>query len=160
MDGQAPALRGRANSVEEMLAGLRARLHVHHHVGGNNFGDTALDGVADVMDVFEAGCAGNADGDVDEMAIAGAPNANPLGGKDSIQLVHGMRHLLLQTLGGGIEQHIERALAQSHAYPDHHRGHRQRGQGIGVTQPGCVPCARRPTRRQFQSSPRGCSTRR
>ena len=70
VDGQALALRRRADGVEQVLARLGPRLHVHHHVGGHDLADAALDGVADRVHLLEARGARHADGDVHEMPIA------------------------------------------------------------------------------------------
>jgi len=76
VNGEAAALCRGANGLQEIFAGTRARLHVDDHVGGNNFGNTALDAVAGGVGLFEAGGARNADGDVDEIALAGAAQAD------------------------------------------------------------------------------------
>ena len=84
MNGQTFALRGRADSVEQMFTGLRPRLHVHHHVGGNDLRDTAFDGVADGVNLFETRGSRHADGHVHKMMGAAAAHPHPLGGKHTV----------------------------------------------------------------------------
>ena len=62
-----------------------ARLHVHHHVRGNNFADAPLDGVGNGVHLLEAGGARNADRDVHEVLVSGAPHAHALGGKHAFE---------------------------------------------------------------------------
>src|SRR5487761_669984 len=76
VDGEAAALGRGANGFEEIFAGTRARLHVDDHVGGNDFADAALDAVACGVGFLEAGGARDADIHVDEIALAGAAQAN------------------------------------------------------------------------------------
>src|SRR5438309_10247716 len=54
VNGQSASLRGRANRIEHVLASLRAWLHMHHDVGGNDLADAPLDRVADGMHPFQA----------------------------------------------------------------------------------------------------------
>ena len=106
MDGQALALGRGANGVKEVLARLGPRLHVHHHVGRQDFADAALDRVADGVHLLEAGGSRHADGDVHEVAIAGAAHADPFGRKHALEFLHGARHALLQASRRGVQQGV------------------------------------------------------
>src|SRR5437879_10749198 len=75
---------------------MRAGLHVHHDVGGHNLGDAALDRVAGGVHLLEAGRARHADGDVDEVVVAGAAHAHTLGAQHSLELIHCCGDALLQ----------------------------------------------------------------
>src|ERR1700730_1653178 len=61
-----------------MFALRRARLGVHHHIGGHNFANTFFDGVAKLMDLFETGGASHAYRGIDEMTIPGAAHAHAI----------------------------------------------------------------------------------
>ena len=74
---QPHALRRCANRFKEMLASGRARFHVHHHVGRNNFADALLDGIGQRVHLLEARGARHADGRIHEMTVARAPDSHP-----------------------------------------------------------------------------------
>ena len=129
---QVVALGDGADDVEEALAAGGARLHVDHHVG---LGQAGAHGffhlVRDGVDALEGQRAGDADGEVNEVARAGAARADALN-------AHHARHardrgfdLSAQAGGRRVQQHVHRALAQPQADPDHNAGHDQRGDGVG-----------------------------
>ena len=55
MDGQAAPRGNRANPIKQVLPRGSARLHVNHHVGGNDFSNAMLDGIGNGVHLFEAG---------------------------------------------------------------------------------------------------------
>src|SRR5580692_499884 len=139
MDGHAHALSSGANGFEEMLALRRARLGMDHHVGGNDFADPFFDGVAESVNLFEAGGARDADGGIDEVAIAGAAHAHAVHVENAIHAGDSAGDLLLQPLRGDVQQGVESAPAEARADPEDYGGDRQPSESIGIVQPGHVP---------------------
>ena len=58
---------------------------MHHHVGGHNFADAAFDGVGNGVHLLETGGARNADRNVHEVLVSGAPHSHALGGKHAFE---------------------------------------------------------------------------
>src|SRR6202142_1385060 len=58
-----------------MLVAAGARFHMHHHVGGDDGADRALDGVARGVGLLEAGGARDADGNLPEKLLPATPSA-------------------------------------------------------------------------------------
>lgn len=83
MNGESAALRDSANRIEKIFAGTRARFHVDNHIGRNNFRNAAFDAVAGGVGLFEAGSARDADGDVNEVALAGAAQTDATDAEDA-----------------------------------------------------------------------------
>ena len=59
VDGKPFALGQRANRFEKVLAFGCAGFHVHHDVGGDDGADALFNGVAERMDLLEAGAPGH-----------------------------------------------------------------------------------------------------
>ena len=55
MDGQAAPRGNRANPVKQVFPRGSARLHVNHHVGGNDFSNAMLDSIGNGVHLFKAG---------------------------------------------------------------------------------------------------------
>ena len=139
VDGQALALRQRADRFEEVLALRRARLHVHHHVRRHDLPDARLDGVGQRVHLLQVGAPRHAHRHVHEVPVARAPHPHPLRVQNPVHLRHGLCDAPLQTHGRGVQQRVQRAPPQLRAHPDHHPGHGQGRQRVRVDQPGQVP---------------------
>ena len=134
VDGEASALRDGANCFEQVFIAARARLDVNHYVRiRHDFLDVLLDGVARDVRLLEAGGARDADGDVDEIALAGAAHANALAAQDAFRVCNCCGDLLLQAAGSHVEQCVDRFFAEARADPDDDTGD---GQG-GERRPAC-----------------------
>src|SRR5487761_579820 len=97
--GETEARGDDADGVKQMFSRGGARLHVHHHVGGNNFADAPLDGVGNGVYLLEAGGTRNADGDVHEVLVSRSPHAHALGGKHAFKSFDFFHDALLQPGG-------------------------------------------------------------
>src|SRR6202140_373167 len=117
MNGEAQTLRQGADGFEKMFALRRARLRVHHYIGGHNFADTFFDGVAERMNLFEAGGTSHAHGGIDEMTIPGAAHAHAINIQDAFHAGYRASHLLTKAFGRGIHQSIKGAPAKSRSNP-------------------------------------------
>ncbi len=136
MNGESAALRDGANGFEKRLIAARAGLDVDHHVRGNDFRDAALDGVARRMSLFEARRARHADGDVHEVALAGAAHAHALGFEHALGGAHGAGDPLAEAARGHVHQRVGGALAEPRADPDNHAGDAQRRHRVEHAQRG------------------------
>ena len=96
MHGQAEARGDHADGVKQMLSRGGARFHVHHHVRGHNFADAPLDRVGNRVHLLEAGGPRNADRNVHEVLVSGAPHPHPLGGNHACESIDFFRDALLQ----------------------------------------------------------------
>src|SRR5271166_3687180 len=139
MDGQAAFLGHSADGLEEVLALRRARLGVDHDVRGHDFADAFFDGVAEGVDLLEAGGARDADRGVDEVTVAGAAHAYAVYVQDAVHAGHGAGDGLLQALRGDVEQGVQGALAEARAHPQDYGRDHQTGDGVGVDQCRQIP---------------------
>jgi len=139
VNGQAHALRDRANGFKQMLTLGSAGLGVHHDVRRDDFADALFDGVAQGVHLLETGGARHADRGIDEMAVAGAAHAHAVDVQDSVHARHGHGDFLLQTLGGNIEQRIQGSPAELRANPQNDGGNGQAGESVRVSEPGQAP---------------------
>ena len=128
---------------------------MHHDVGGHNLGDTALDRVAGGVHLLEAGRARHADGDVDEVVVAGAAHAHTLGAQHSLELIHCCGDALLQARRRGVEQRVYGAFAQPRAHPDDQAGHAQSRERVGLVQPREVVSPANPSAANAEDHHRG-----
>src|ERR1700759_2200724 len=105
VDGEAAALSNRTNLFKEIFIAAGAWLDVNDHVGiGHDLPDALLNGVAGDVSLLETRSAGDADRYVDEIALAGAANADAFAAENSFGAGDGGRNSLLQTDGRDIEQ--------------------------------------------------------
>ncbi len=136
---QPHALRRGANRFEEMLALRRARLRVHHHVGGDNLANPFFDGVTQRVHLREAGGARYADRGVHEVAVARAAHAHAVHVEHALHARNGPGNFLLQAFRRGVQERVQRAAAELRTHPQNHRRDRQRGERVGVDQPRQIP---------------------
>ncbi len=101
-----------ADGVKQMLSRGGARLHVHHHVRGNNFADALLDGVGNGVHLLEAGGPRNADRDIHEVLVSRAPHPHAFGGEHAFESLDLSRDALLQSGRRHVQQRLDRALSQ------------------------------------------------
>ena len=135
VNGQSASLGCGANGIEDVLASLRSRFHMHHDVRGNNLADAPLHLITDRVHLLETHRSRDADRYVHKVPIARSPDAHALGAQHAFELLHCSRHALLQSGRSCIQQSIGGAPAQPRRHPDHHRSHAQRGNRVGVTKP-------------------------
>jgi hypothetical protein len=112
VNGQAHTLGYRADGFEEVFALRSAGLGVNHDVGWNDFADALFDGIAEGVNLLEAGSARNANGGIDEVAIASATDANAVNVQDAIHAAHGHGDFLLQSFWGDIQKGVEGSPAE------------------------------------------------
>src|SRR5277367_2583323 len=133
--GEAATLRDGANGFEDVFVGLGARLHVHHHVRGNDLRDAFFHGVAGGVGLLQAGGARHADGHIHEIALAGAAHAHAFGLQHAFGLVHGGFDAFAQAVRSNVQQRIGRAFAEPRANPDDHAGDAESRDGVQRAQP-------------------------
>ncbi len=146
VDGQALALRNGTDGFEEVFAATGARLHVYDDVGRHNLGDAFFNRFAGGMSLFETHGARNVDGDIDEITLAGATDADTIGADDVIHLVHGFFDTLAQTGRRDVEKGVGGAFGEPGADPKDHAGDGESGDRVEIFEPRHVkfqaePCA-------------------
>jgi hypothetical protein len=109
VDGKAEAEGDSAYGFEEMLVARGAGFRVDEHVGGNNLRDALFDAVGEFVNLLEIGGAGDADGGIHEIAIAGAAKADAIRVEDAIEAADGSHDFFLKAGGGGVEKSVEGA---------------------------------------------------
>src|SRR5581483_10246348 len=133
--GESAPLRRRADRIENVLARLRSRFHVHHNVGGNDLAHSPLHLIADRVHLLEAGGARNADRDVHKMTITRPSHAHAFGAEHTVKFLDSLCHALLYTGWRRIQQCVCRAPAEARRYPNYHRGDSERGYRVRIAQP-------------------------
>jgi len=139
VNGQAEAEGDGADGFEEMLVARGARFGVNDDVGGNDLRDAFFDFVGEGVDLFEIGGAGDADGGIDEIAVAGAAEANAFHMENPFHVSDLGHELILQASGSGIEKRVERAAAELRTNPEDYAGDSQARERVGVGKPGKIP---------------------
>src|ERR1700722_12130143 len=114
-----------------MLALRGSRLGVHHYIGRHNFGDTFLDGIAQLMDLFETRGTGDAYGGIDEMTVPSAAYPDAIDIQDAFHAGHCASDFLAKSFWRGIHESVEGAPAKSRPHPQNHACDPQTGEGIG-----------------------------
>src|ERR1700674_3425340 len=114
-----------------MFALRRTRLRMDHHVRGNDFADSLFDGVAQSVDLLKACRPRDADGSVNEMAVAGTAHAQAVDVQAAIHASHSPGNLLLQTFRRNIQEGIQGAPAEARADPEDDGRDRQTGESVG-----------------------------
>src|SRR5580700_8977066 len=122
-----------------MLALRGARFRVDHHIRRHDFADALLDGVAERVDLFEAGGARDADRGVDEMVVAGAANSHAVHIQNTVYARDRASDFFLQSFGRDIQQGVHSAFAEPRPYPQNNASDSQARESIGIDQPGHVP---------------------
>jgi hypothetical protein len=106
VNGVAHALGDGANGFEEVFVGGSAGFGVDDDVGGDDFADPLFNRVCERVDLFQVCGARDRDGGVDEMAIAGAADADAVDTQDTVHVANGIGDLVLQTFGDGVEKSV------------------------------------------------------
>ena len=96
MDRKAETLGDGPHGLEKMFIARSTRFGVNDHVGGNDLGDALFDAVGEGMDLVEIRGARDADGGVDKITIAGAPEAHAIGTEHAIDFLDGTGDPVLQ----------------------------------------------------------------
>jgi hypothetical protein len=144
VDGEAEALGDGANGLEEVLVARGARFGVNDDVGGNDLGDALFDGVGEGVNLLEAGGAGHGDGGVNEMAIAGAADADAFDFEDAVHAAHSGGDFALETLGSDVEEGVQGAAAELRANPDDDGSNAETGESVGVGEARKIPSIAHP----------------
>ncbi len=139
-----------ADAIENIFRTQGAGHGVHDDVGiGQHFVDGAGYGFRHLLRALERDVAGHADGEVGEVAVAGAANAHAVYLEQAVHGRNRSNNLAAHSGGSGIEQGVDRLTGQTPAYIDHHAGHEKRGYGIGIAQP--AHAVRPPNQHQQQA---------
>ena len=124
------------NAVEDIFGSLRAGQWLHGYVG---VGKDAVDGVGDgghqLFGALEGYGAGQAYGEVDEVAVAGAANPHAIDFEDALHVQDCVGDLGANAGGSGVEQGVDGAAGQAPTDGDDYAGNKQGGDRIGVLQP-------------------------
>src|ERR1700733_6829288 len=88
------------------------------------------------MSLFETRGARNADGYIDEIALAGAADAHAFSAQHAFGLIRGRRDALAQTAGSHIEERVSCTFAKAGANPDDHAGDSKRRYSVELAEPG------------------------
>src|ERR1700722_269272 len=118
-----------------------------NHVRRDNLFDGIFDGFAGSVDLFEAGSARHADGDIHEIALAGFADANAFALQHAFGFVHGGFDAFAKAVGSNVEQCFGSAFPQARADPDNHASHREGRDSVELAEPRnavteAEPCAR------------------
>src|ERR1700681_5078966 len=122
-----------------MFALRRARLGVHHHIGGHNFADTFFDGVAKLMDLFETGGASHAYRGMHKVAIPSAADPHAIDIQNTLHAGHRASDLLTEAFWRGVHESVESAPAKPRSNPQNDACDRQTRDGVGARKPGQMP---------------------
>src|SRR5579859_7154783 len=101
-----------ADGFEQCLIARGAGFCVNDDVGGNNLGDALFDFVGEGVNLLEIGGAGNADGGVHKVAVAGAAEAHAFHLENSFNIPDLGNELILQPSGSRVEKGVESAAAE------------------------------------------------
>ena len=136
MDGEAATLGDSANGFEQVFVAARARLHVDDYVRRNNLRDAFFHGVAGGVGLLQAGGARDADGDVHEIALAGAADPHTFADCKTPSVSSTAEVMCSRRpLRRDIEQRVHRAFAEPRADPDDHASDGQGRDGVQHAQP-------------------------
>jgi hypothetical protein len=139
VDSKTEAESDSADGFEQRLIARCARFGVDDDVGGNDLGDALLDFVGEGVNLFEIGGARNADGSVNEVAVAGATEADAFHVENSFNISDLGNELILQPRGSGVEKGVEGAAAELRTDPEDHAGDGKASERVGVSEPGKIP---------------------
>jgi hypothetical protein len=85
---------------------------VHNYVRGHNFSDAAFDGIGQDVNLLEAGCARDAHGGIDEMAIARTAHPYAFYVQNTINAADCVGDFVVQSFGCGVQQSIKGAFGE------------------------------------------------
>jgi hypothetical protein len=139
VNSQAKTQRDGADGFEQVLIARGARFGVDDNVRGNNLRDALFDFVGEGVDLLEIGGAGDADGGIDKIAVAGAAQAHTFNAENAVNISDLRNELFLQPRGGGVEKGIQRSAAELRTDPEDHTGDSKARERVGVSQLGNVP---------------------
>ena len=115
----------RANAVENIFGALGAGQWLHGHVG---VGQDAVDGGGygghQLLGTLEGYGAGEAYGEIGEVAVAGAADAHAIDFKDAFHVEDCIGDLGANAGGSGVEQGVDGAAGQAPADGDDHASHK------------------------------------
>src|SRR6202142_4752857 len=118
-----------------MLVGTGAGLDVDDTGRGHDLRDAPLDRVGGDVRLFEAGRAGDANGNVDKITLAGAADAHAFDLEHAFGFLHGGGDLLAEAPWRNVEQGVCRAAAELPANPVNHAGNAQGSDGVQLAEP-------------------------
>ncbi len=137
MDGHVGAHGHGADAVEDALGRCGARHGVHDDVGG---GQKPLHRIGcghhDLLRPLEGEVAREADGEIDEVLIAGAAHADALHIMHAVDAGELAHQVAMGLLRGGIEQSVDGLACELPAGEQDDDGDDERGDGIGKLQAG------------------------
>src|SRR6266699_2995534 len=129
--------------IYDRLTGGGGRLDMHHYIdlalwrdGAYACQGSCLYPLGEFVRLFERRDARSSDDDISEEFIAGASHAHTAYLGDAFDLFNGFFHLRCQGSRGTIQKRIYRISDQSYAHPDYNGRDSQRGDSIGLPQPG------------------------
>ncbi len=127
VNGEAETKGDGANGFEEMLVARSARFGMDDDVGRNDLGDALFDFVGEHVDLFEIGGAGDADGGIHKIAIAGAAEADAFDVQNAVNAADGSHDFLLEAGGRGVKKRVEGAAAELRTDPENDASDGQAG---------------------------------
>ena len=126
-----------ADLIEQALMTAGAGDGVDHDIGIRQYGtDVSRNFVGDLLRLLEGHAAGHGDRDIGEVAASGAADADPGHPQYAVHLIHLFNDAVADPAGRGIEQHVDGLARQLPAHVHHDAGDHQRGNGIGLVEPG------------------------
>ena len=121
-----------ANAVEDIFRALGARQRLHGDVGiGKNAAHRGGDRFHQLLGTLEGDGAGQTDGEIGEIAIAGAADADAADFEHTIHVRNSIGDLGANSGGSGVEQGVDGAPRQAPAHGNDDAGDEQSGDGIG-----------------------------
>ena len=125
-----------ANAVENIFRALGARQRLHGDVGiGKDVANRGGHGFDQLLGALEGDGAGETNGKIGEVAVAGAADAHATDFEHAIDARDGVGDLGADAGGSGVEQGVNGAARQPPAHRDDDAGDEQSGNGIGAAQP-------------------------
>src|SRR5258708_5218078 len=152
---QAEAESDSADGFEQVLVTRRAGLCVDDDVRWNDLRDALFNFVGEGVDLLEVRGAGDADGGVNEIAVAGAAEAHTFDAENPVDISDLGNELILQPSGSGIEKRVQRAPAELRSDPKDNASDGETSERVSESKPGKIPDITGPDARHTQDNDDG-----
>src|SRR5579864_1168767 len=130
------------DAVKNIFAMLSARQGLHGDVRvGQDAADGLRDGCRQLTGSLESHSARESYGEIGEVAVSGAPDANAIDFENSIDAGDGIVDLRTHTRRSSIEQRVNRTPGKAPAYGDDDARDKEGGDRVGIAQPVDVEAA-------------------
>ena len=136
MDVEIVASGDGADTIEDIFGALGAWERLNGDIGvGKDFMNRIGDGCHKLFGTLESYGTCEADGEIGEIAVARAADADATDFEDALDVRNGVDDLGADTGGGGVEKSVDGAAGEAPAYGDDDSCYEECGDGIGEAQP-------------------------